>query len=68
MISGDIYAAWVVDLKYHPDFPLERFKRDDSVTIATELIGTSMTSTLSSGWVSTYRRALPKNPHVKYFD
>jgi alkaline phosphatase D len=68
VISGDIHAAWVADLKYHPDFPLEAFKRDDSVTIATELIGTSVTSTLSSGWISTYRRALPRNPHVKHFD
>ena len=68
VISGDIHAAWVADLKYHPDFPLESFKRDDSVTIATELIGTSVTSTLSFGWVNTYRKALPRNPHVRYFD
>ncbi len=27
-----------------------------------------MTSTPSSGWMSTYRSALPKNPHVKYFE
>ena len=68
VISGDIHAAWVADLKYHSDHPLEAFKRDDSVTIATEFIGTSVTSTLSSSWTNTYRRALPKNPHVKYFD
>jgi alkaline phosphatase D len=68
VISGDIHAAWVTDLKYNPGFPLEAFKRNDSVTIATEFIGTSVTSTLSSGWINTYRRALPKNPHVKYFD
>jgi phosphodiesterase/alkaline phosphatase D-like protein len=68
VISGDIHAAWVADLKYHPDVPLEAFKRKDSVTIATELIGTSVTSTLSSSWTNTYRKALPKNPHVRYFD
>jgi alkaline phosphatase D len=68
VISGDIHAAWVADLKYHPDFPLEAFKRDDAVTIATEFIGTSVTSTLSSGWASTYRGALPKNSHVRYLD
>ncbi len=68
VISGDIHAAWVADLKYHPDVPFEAFKRKDSVTIATELIGTSVTSTLSSSWTNTYRKALPKNPHVKHFD
>jgi alkaline phosphatase D len=68
VISGDIHAAWVADLKYHPDDALGAFRRDDSVTIATEFIGTSVTSTLSSGWTNTYRRALSKNPHVKYFD
>jgi alkaline phosphatase D len=68
VISGDIHAAWVTDLKYNPDFPLEAFKRGDSLTIATEFIGTSVTSILSSGWINTYRRALPNNPHVKYFD
>ena len=68
VISGDIHAAWVADLKYHPDVPFEAFKRKDSVTIATELIGTSVTSTLSSSWTNTYRKALPKNPHVRYFD
>lgn len=68
VISGDIHAAWVADLKYHPHDALGAFKREDSVTIATEFIGTSVTSTLSSGWTNTYRRALPKNPHVNYFD
>ncbi len=68
VITGDIHAAWVADLKYHPDDPNNSFKRTDAITVGTEFLGTSISSGLSQGWIETYRNALGANPHVKYFD
>jgi phosphodiesterase/alkaline phosphatase D-like protein len=68
VITGDIHAAWVADLKYHLDDPNNSFKRTDAITIGTEFLGTSINSGLSKGWIVTYRNALGANPHVKSFD
>ena len=68
VITGDIHAAWVADLKYHPDDPDNSFKRGDSMTLGTEFVGASISSGLSQGWMETYQRALEANPHVRYFD
>ena len=68
VVTGDIHAAWVADLKYLPEDPNNSFKRREAVTVGTELLGTSVSSGLSQGWIDTYRNALEANPHVKYFD
>ena len=68
VITGDIHAAWVADLKYYPTDPNSSFKRADSITIGTEFVGTSISSGLTQGWIDTYQNALKANPHVKYFD
>jgi alkaline phosphatase D len=68
VLTGDIHAAWVAHLKYHPDYPFTAFREPHSYTIATEFIGTSVTSRLSASWVSTYKAALSANPHIKLFD
>jgi alkaline phosphatase D len=68
VLTGDIHAAWVAHLKYHPDYPFTAFREPSSYTIATEFVGTSVTSQLSAWWVNTYKAALSANPHIKLFD
>jgi alkaline phosphatase D len=68
VLTGDLHAGFVADLKYHPDDPDNSFKRRDSITVGTEFIGTPISSGLSAGWIETYQNALSANPHVKYFD
>ncbi len=58
-IGGDIHSFWVTDLK-------SDFNAPNSNTVATEFVGTS----ISSNGIS-YQRVLPllkDNPHVKYFE
>jgi alkaline phosphatase D len=59
VIGGDIHSYWVTDLK--PDF-------DDpkSPTVATEFVGTSITSR-GIAYTRTHA-ALRDNPHVKFFE
>jgi alkaline phosphatase D len=62
VLTGDIHSNWVCDVKADP-------RRPESATIATELIGTS----ISSGGDGQARPPrveafLPDNPHVKYFN
>jgi alkaline phosphatase D len=68
VLTGDIHAAWVAHLKYHPDHPFTAFREPGSYTIATEFIGTSVTSKLGSDWTTIYKAALSANPHIKLFD
>lgn len=68
VITGDLHAAWVADLKYHLADPNNSFKRKDAIIVGTEFLGTSISSGLSQGWIETYRNSLEANPHVKYFD
>jgi alkaline phosphatase D len=58
-IGGDIHSFWVTDLK--SDFEDAR-----SATVATEFVGTSITSDPPPyGLIAA---ALPDNPHVRYFE
>jgi alkaline phosphatase D len=60
VIGGDVHAFWVADLK--PDFDDER-----SPTVATELVGTSVTSQVNR--TQAEQDALrADNPHIKYGD
>ncbi len=58
-VTGDIHSFWVNDVR-------EDFAREDSRVVATELVGTS----ISSAGVSydQFASLLPANPHVKFFE
>jgi alkaline phosphatase D len=62
VLTGDIHSNWVNDLK--PDF-----YRDDSPVVATEFVGTSIST---GGDGSDVRPAtetqLAENPHIKFFN
>jgi alkaline phosphatase D len=58
-IGGDIHSFWVTDLKAD-------FGRPSSPTVATEFVGTSVTSDPPP--YDLIMRALPENPHVCYFE
>ena len=59
VISGDIHSFWANDLKLDFDDP-------KSQTVATEFVGTSITS--SGPPYDTFRAWLPDNPHIHFFD
>ena len=59
VITGDWHSSWVNDLKANFDDP-------DSETIATEFVGTSISSTCP--WTFDVEAALSENPWVKYFN
>ncbi|MEJ7873469.1 MAG: alkaline phosphatase D family protein, partial [Rubrobacteraceae bacterium] len=59
VVSGDWHSNWVNDLKTDFDDPA-------SETIATEFVGTSISS--GCGWRGQVEAALSENPHVKFFD
>lgn len=39
VITGDMHSSWVANLKYHPTYPNDSFRRSDSVTVGTEFTG-----------------------------
>jgi alkaline phosphatase D len=59
VIGGDIHSFWVTDLKADFDDPA-------SATVATEFVGTSVTS--SGVPYDTFKAFLPENPHIRYFE
>ena len=59
VLSGDIHSFWANDLKLDFDAPA-------SPTVAAELVGSSITS--SGPDYDAFRRFLPDNPHVRFFD
>ncbi len=58
-LGGDIHSFWTTDLKAD-------FDQQDSATVATEFVGTSITSDGPS--YDLFVQTLPLNPHVKFFD
>jgi alkaline phosphatase D len=62
VLTGDIHSNWVNDLK-------PEFYRDDAPVVATEFVGTSITS---GGDGSDVRPStatqLSENPHIKFFN
>jgi len=61
VISGDMHCSWVADLKAD-------FRDPSSETVATEFVGTSISSGCDASDADTYKEALDKNPHIRYFD
>ncbi len=68
VITGDMHSSWVANLKYHPTYPNDSFRRSDSTIVGTEFTGPGISSYLSQGWKDTYNNALSDNPHVKYLN
>ena len=61
VITGDLHCSWVSDLKaYYPD--------ENSATVGTEFVGTSITSGLGESYANEYKEHLEDNPHVRFFD
>ncbi|WP_249423890.1 alkaline phosphatase D family protein [Nocardioides coralli] len=59
VLSGDWHSAWVNDLRLD-------FSRPETEVLATELVGTSISS--GCGWADAVKGARPNNPHVKYLN
>ncbi len=59
ILTGDIHSFWVNDVK-------ENFADPSSATVATELVGTSITS--AGVPYDQFAAMLPDNPHIKFFD
>jgi alkaline phosphatase D len=59
-LAGDIHSSWVSDLR--PDFSAP------GATVATEFVGTSISSSFPPEFIPLVQAALPANPHVKFFD
>lgn len=59
ILSGDWHSHWVNDIKAD-------FEDPTSPTIATEFVGTSISSGI--GWDTAVRQGLPANPHVKLYN
>jgi alkaline phosphatase D len=58
-LGGDIHSFWVTDLKAD-------FADPSSATVATEFVGTSVTS--AGPPLEAITAALPDNPHVRFFE
>jgi alkaline phosphatase D len=62
VLTGDIHTNWVNDLK-------PEFYNDKSPVVATEFVGTSITSGGNGADVRpTTERMLSENPHIKFFN
>lgn len=62
VLTGDIHANWVADLKTDFDDPMSR-------TVGTEFVGTSITSGGDGADMTDYGRMLmDNNPHVKFYN
>ena len=63
VLTGDIHSSWVADLKADFDAP-------GSPVVATELVGTSVTSTFAPQFVAAIQAALqhPSNGHIRFFE
>ncbi|MBW4523010.1 MAG: alkaline phosphatase D family protein [Scytolyngbya sp. HA4215-MV1] len=61
VISGDVHASWVYDLKVDFDDP-------NSEPIATEFAGTSISSNFAEANIPLVEASLPNNPHTHFFN
>ena len=61
VITGDLHCSWVADLKVD-------LSDENSDTVGTEFIGTSISASLSEWYIDAYKWHRDQNPHVKYFD
>jgi alkaline phosphatase D len=59
VVGGDMHSFWVNDLKVDN-------RRPDLPVVASEFVGTSITS--AGVPYEQFRRCLPDNPHVRFFE
>jgi alkaline phosphatase D len=56
-----MHSSWVTDLKVD-------FRDPSSETVATEFVGTSISSGCDASDADAYKEVLYKNPHIRYFN
>ncbi|MFM9882977.1 MAG: alkaline phosphatase D family protein [Burkholderiales bacterium] len=61
VLSGDIHSSWAADLRLAAT-------DTSSPIVASEFVGTSITSVFGDGNHAAVRATLPSNPHIKFFD
>jgi len=61
VLTGDIHSSWVTDIKTN-------FADPSSPTVATEFVGTSITSDFPAAFIPVVEAAVAEQPHVKFFD
>jgi alkaline phosphatase D len=61
VLTGDIHSAWQGDLRAN-------FDDASSPILATEFVGTSVTSVFPPEYIPLVQATLPSNPHIGYFD
>ncbi|WP_232826144.1 alkaline phosphatase D family protein [Cyanothece sp. BG0011] len=61
VISGDIHSSWVNELKLDFDDPR-------SPIVATEFVGTAISSQFPQNYLGVVKLARIANPHVKFFE
>jgi alkaline phosphatase D len=61
VITGDIHSSWVHDIKAD-------FADPASATLATEFVGTSISSDFPAPFIAPVTAALADNPHTRFFD
>jgi alkaline phosphatase D len=61
VITGDIHSSWVHDLKADFDDPA-------SVTVGTELVGPSISSSFPAAVIPAVQAAAAVSPHTRFFD
>jgi alkaline phosphatase D len=61
VLSGDIHSSWVADLK-------RDFADVAAAPVATEFVGTSISSDFPASFIPIAQATLPANPHIRFFD
>lgn len=61
VLTGDIHSSWVADLK-------RDFADTSAAPIATEFVGTSISSDFPAAFIPLVEATLPANPHIRFFD
>jgi len=61
ILTGDIHSSWANDVKLDYDDPA-------SPTVASEFVGTSISSDFPAAFIAPVNAALADNPHNRFFD
>lgn len=61
VLTGDIHSSWAADLRVD-------FSNLSSPIIATEFVGTSISSEFPVAAIPQVQATLPSNPHIRYFE
>lgn len=61
ILTGDIHSAWAANIKRDSADP-------ESRSVATEFVGTSISSDFPAQFIPLVQATLPDNPQIRYFD